>query len=176
MKHVLEASLLSLTFLAGVASAGSAQDLDDAAIAHIAVTANQLDITGAEQALARSSNDDVRAFARTMVRDHEGVIEQAVALAGRLGVTPRENDTSNALSEQAAGVRSALAGLHGDAFDRAYMENEVAYHEAVIAAVEDTLVPNTSNADLKRLLQGVVPALRAHLEHARQLNAGLTGR
>lgn len=176
MKHTLKVSLLSLAALAGAASAGSAQGLDDAAIAHIAVTANQLDITGAEQALARSSSDDVLAFARTMVRDHTGVIEQAAALAGRLGVTPRENETSAALSVRAAEVRSALAGLHGHAFDRAYMENEVAYHEAVIAAVEDTLVPNTSNGELKRLLQSVVPALRAHLEHARQLSAELDDR
>lgn len=154
----------------------SAQALDDAAIAHIAVTANQLDITGAEQALERTANDEVRAFAQTMIRDHQGVIEQAAALAGRLGVTPRDNETSRTLSTQAATIRTDLSALRGAAFDRAYMDNEVAYHQSVIEAVESTLIPNTSNGELRALLQAVVPALRAHLEHARMVRSGLSGR
>lgn len=167
---------LALAALAFPSEAVLAQALDDPAIAHIAVTANQLDITGAEQALERSSNDAVRAFAQTMIRDHTGVIEQAAALAQRLGVTPKDNATSQALSAQAAEVRRELATLRGAAFDRAYMENEVAYHEAVIAAVEETLLPNTSNGELRQLLQSVVPALRAHLEHARRLSNDLGDR
>lgn len=175
MKRPLRTLFLSLAALLVHASAASAQSLDDAAIAHIAVTANRLDITGAEQALEKSSNDEVRAFAQTMIRDHTGVIEQAAALATRLGVTPDDNETSQALAGQASAVRDSLATLTGAAFDRAYMQNEVTYHETVITAVEETLVPNTSNGELKELLQGVVPALRAHLEHARRLSADLGG-
>lgn len=176
MKRSLGSLLLPLAVLAVHAPPSPAQELDDAAIAHIAVTANQLDITGAEQALEKSMNDEVRLFAQTMIRDHRGVIEQAAALAERLGVTPADNETSQALAAQAADTRNDLAALQGASFDRAYMANEVAYHEAVIAAVEDTLVPNTSNAELKALLESVVPALRAHLEHAQRLSAALDGR
>lgn len=165
--------LLPLAMAALSASSAIAQSLDDAAIAHVAVTANQLDITGAEQALSKSSNPEVRQFAETMIRDHTGVIEQAAALAARLGVTPADNDISTALTANAAEVRARLAPMTSAAFDRAYMENEVAYHEAVIAAVEETLVPNTSNAELRKLLSSVVPALRAHLEHARSLSQKL---
>lgn len=175
MKHHRQMLFLILLALALPAPRLVAQDLDDAAIAHIAVTANQLDITAAEQALERSSHPGVRDFAETMIRDHTGVIEQAAGLAERLGVTPKDNGTSRALAAQATEARGRLAELHGAAFDRAYMENEVAYHEAVIAAVEETLVPNTSNAELKQLLQSVVPALRAHLEHARQLSREVGG-
>jgi putative membrane protein len=176
IKHTMGMALLHVAALALCATAATAQGPDDAAIAHIAVTANQLDVTGAEQALQRSSNEEVRAFAETMIRDHTGVIEQAAALAKRLGVTPRDNETSRALASQAARVRDDLAELRGSAFDRAYMENEVAYHETVISAIEQTLVPNASNAELKQLLEGVVPAFRAHLEHARRLGAELRGR
>lgn len=176
MKHPIGTLFLPLAALMFHAPTAVAQDLDDAAIAHIAVIANQLDITGAEQALERSSNDEVRAFAQTMIRDHTGVIEQAAALAERLGVTPEDNETSRALVSQADATRGDLAELRGAAFDRAYMANEVAYHETVITAVEETLVPNTSNGELKELLVSVVPALRAHLEHARRLSADLGGR
>ena len=175
MKHHRPKLLLTLLALSLPAPRLAAQNLDDAAIAHIAVTANQIDITAAEQALEESSHPRVRDFAETMIRDHTGVIEQAAALAQSLGVTPMDNETSRTLAAQASETRERLAELRGTAFDRAYMENEVAYHEAVIAAVEDTLVPNTSNAELKQLLQDVVPALRAHLEHARQLSREVGG-
>ena len=52
------------------------------------------------------------------------------------------------------------------AFDKAYIDNEVAYHKAVIDAVEGLLIPQSQNAELKKLLQDVVPALKAHLAHA----------
>ena len=173
MKRISGALSASLVALALTSVPGTAQDLDDAAIAHIAVTANQLDVTAGEQALEKTSNAEVRRFAETMIRDHNGVIQQAAALANRLGVSPRTNATSEALSSGAAEARARLGGLRGAAFDRAYMQNEVAYHEAVINAVEQTLIPNTRNGELKALLQNVLPALRAHLEHARDLRDAL---
>lgn len=147
--------------------------LNDAQIAHIAVTANQLDVMAARQALEKSTNAQVRSFAETMIRDHEGVIQKATALAGRLGVTPEDNETSHGLAASAKATRERLAGLSGAAFDEAFMANEVAYHEAVIEAVEGTLVPNTQNVELKQLLESVLPALRAHLAHAKRVAAEL---
>ncbi len=176
MKTTRRTILVAALAVAVHGSTLSGQELDDAAIAHIAVTANQLDITGAEQALEKSLNREVRRFASTMIRDHQGVIEQAAALATRLGVTPADNHHSRALADQATGVRRRLDALSGEAFDRAYMANEVAYHEAVIAAVEGTLVPNTSNAELRALLSNVLPALETHLDHARMLSHELSGR
>lgn len=151
------------------------QALNDAQIAHIAVTANQIDVTAARQALRRSDNAQVRGFAETMIRDHEGVIEKAAALAKKLGVTPEDNDTSQGLTASAHATLERLSGLSGAAFDRAYMDNEVAYHRAVINAVENTLIPNTENAELKQLLQSVVPALKAHLDHAEHVASALKG-
>ena len=156
-------------------SAPAPAALNDAQIAHIAVTANQLDVAAARQALDKSKNPAVRAFAETMVRDHEGVIKQAVALAKRLGVTPEDNDTSRSLTTSADATRERLSHLSGAAFDKAYMDNEVAYHQAVIDAVENTLIPNTQNAELKKLLESVVPALKAHLQQARTVVSGLKG-
>lgn len=176
VKNTLHALLLPMAMIATDLSPAAAQGLDDAAIAHIAVTANQLDVTAAEQALEKATDSAVRGFAETMIRDHRGVIGQAAALAERLGVTPKNNEHSRALSGQAAEVRAELAHLHGPAFDRAYMENEVAFHETVIHAVEQNLVPNTSNAELRQLLEAVLPALRTHLEHAKQLSAELNAR
>ena len=156
-----------------VAAAPAAPALDDASIAHIAVTANTIDADMGDLALEKSQNEQVRQFAQTMIRDHRGVNEQAVALATRLGVTPADNDVSRGLSSDAQTARTRIESLSGAEFDRAYMEREVAYHAAVLDALDQTLIPNATNAELRSLLETARGAVAAHLEHARSLSASL---
>src|SRR5215472_7736355 len=118
----------ALLLASGIAAAQGAKP-NDAQIAHIAYTAGQLDIQAAEQALQKSKNKDVLAFAADMERDHRAVNEKALALVKKLGVTPEDNDTSKSLSKQAADKRAELAKLNGKEFDKAYIDNEVAYHK-----------------------------------------------
>lgn len=148
-------------------------NLSDPEIAHVAVTANTIDVEMAEIAIERSSNEDVRAFARTMIADHTGVNEQAGALAGRLGVTPASNAVSRSLREGAASARRGLLNLTGTSFDRAYMDREVAYHEAVLGALDDLLIPSSANEELRDLLVRVRPAIAAHLERAVEIQTAL---
>jgi putative membrane protein len=164
-------AMLAGAALLATASPGPAQDAapSDAQIAHIAYTAGQLDIDAARQALERSRNVEVRAFAETMVRDHQAVNEQALALLRRLGVTPQQHPTSAALSSQAAAERQRLASLQGAAFDRAYAEREAAYHAAVNAVLRDTLIPTADNAELKALLEAGLALFTAHQRHAETL-------
>ncbi|MEJ8756159.1 DUF4142 domain-containing protein [Pontibacter sp. H259] len=167
--------LLSVTVLLLPASGQNTPKLSDAEVAHTAVTANQIDIDYAKLAKERSKNADVLKFAETMASDHKAVIDQAVALVTKLGVTPKENSVSKQLLADAEKTRKTLRTKSGAAFDRAYIDNEVAYHKAVIAAVEGLLIPESENAELKGLLQSIVPALNAHLEHAQMVQKQLNG-
>ena len=153
--------------------AAEASALTDPQIAHVAVTANTIDVETARLAESRTTTPEVRGFAQTMITDHTGVNEQASALAQRLGVTPEENQVSRSLRADAAAARSELEGLSGTAFDRAYVEREVAYHQAVLDALDQTLIPGAANEELRGLLQQVRPAIAAHLEHARSLQSSL---
>src|SRR3954466_8739275 len=121
--------------LAVAAAPAVAAGPNDAQIAHIAYTAGQIDIAAGRQALARSHDARVRAFAQEMVRDHKAVNDQALALVKKLGVTPQANPTSASLSNGAAAKLKQLARLRGHAFDRAYVQNEVAYHRTVNGAL-----------------------------------------
>lgn len=165
----LAALLAAVTMPVGV----SAQDLSDAEVAHVAVTANAIDVDLAKLALERGRSDQVKAFARTMVEDHTGVNEHAAALAKKLGVTPAANAVSASLQEGADAAKQKLRGLSGAAFDRAYMAREVEYHQAVLDAIDDLLVPTTENAELKGLIRTVRPAIAAHLERARGIQSSL---
>ncbi|MBP8823366.1 MAG: DUF4142 domain-containing protein [Flavobacteriales bacterium] len=160
-------SLFALSaFLYAGAFAQDAPKLSDPEIAHAAVTANQIDVDYAAIAKEKSTNKDVLHFAETMARDHTGVIKQATELAAKLGVTPEDNAMSKSLKEGEVKTTKMLRSLKGEAFDKAYIDNEVAYHKAVIDAVKNVLIPQTQNAELKNLLVSVAPVLDSHLTHA----------
>jgi putative membrane protein len=150
-----------------------AQGVTDPQIAHIVVTANQVDIDAGKVAESMGSHADVKAFGKQMVAAHTGVNEQAVALAKKLNVTPEDNPTSQSLKSGGEKNVANLKTLKGTAFDKAYIDNEVAYHQAVLDAVDKTLIPGAKNAELKALLVKVRPAFVAHLEHAKKLQSSL---
>ena len=126
MAFVRMAGGLALLVVATGSAWAQGSKLNDAQIAHIAYTADQIDIQAAQQALQKSNNNEVRAFAQDMVRDHTAVNEKALALVKKLNVTPEDNNTSQALSKQAAAKSAELAKLNGAAYDKAYINNEVA--------------------------------------------------
>jgi putative membrane protein len=167
--------LLAALALAAAPLSASAQASPptDAQIAHIAYTAGELDVAAGKQALAKSKNKAVREFAETMVRDHAAVNTQALALVKKLGVTPQANPISASLSADAAAKLSQYAKLDGAAFDRAYVQNEIAYHRTVNGALEATLIPTAQNPELKGLLQTGLTLFRAHQQHAEHLAAAV---
>jgi putative membrane protein len=155
------------------AAGASAQGVTDAQIASIVVTANQVDIDAGQVAKSMGSNAEVKKFADQMITDHTGVNKQAVALVTKLKVTPEDNPTSQSLKAGGEKNVSNLKTLKGAAFDKAYIDNEVAYHQAVIEAIDKTLIPGATNAELKALLVKVRPAFVAHLEHAKHVQSTL---
>ena len=161
----LGAAIAALTLLGGAALAQGAK-LTDPQIAHIAYTAGVLDVAAAKQALLKSGSKEVKQFAEDMVRDHEAVNKQALDLVKKLNVTPQDNDTSKALSKQAAEKYEQLAKLNGAAYDKGYIENEIAYHKQVNSALETQLIPSASNADLKGQRQTGLKIVQGHEQHA----------
>jgi len=163
------AALALVAANAGAATAGPT----DAQIAAIVVTANQVDIDAGKLAQSRAQSQEVKDFGQRMVTDHSGVNQSAVALVTKLHVKPEPNDTSKSLQKGGDDNLSALKQLNGAAFDKAYVDHEVTYHQAVLDALDQTLIPSAQNAELKALLVKVRPAFVAHLEHAKHLQASL---
>jgi putative membrane protein len=147
----------------------AADKLTDAQIAHIAYTAGQLDIAAGKQALQKANATEVRAFAQGMVSDHTTVNDQALALVKKLDITPAENATSQALTQEADLNRERIAKLSGAKFDKAYVDNEVAYHEEVNKALKEQLIPGAQNNELKAFLESGLKLFQSHQEHAEHL-------
>ena len=168
-------TLLALAFLAalGTSYAEQKSTVNDAQIAQIVVTANSIDIENGKIALGQSKTVGVDEFANLMIKDHTAVNNNATALVTRLGVKPEQSDTSKSLQSSADAEQAKLRGLKGHDFDKAYLENEVAYHKQVLGAITDVLIPNAQNAELKKMLVDVKPAFQAHLDHAEKTLADL---
>lgn len=175
MKLIPAIAVTCLTWtVAGAADPGSGPT--DPQIAAIVVTANQVDIDAGTLAKSKAQSADVKTFAQLMITDHTGVNKAATELVQKLHVTPAPSPTSESLQKGGDENLSALKALSGAAFDKAYVDHEVAYHEAVISAVDKTLIPSAQNAELKALLVKVRPAFVAHLEHAKHLQSELAAK
>jgi putative membrane protein len=173
MTMKLSLALLSAAAMLTAAPAIAADGPTDPQIAHIAYTAGNIDVAAGKQALAKTHNTAVRSFAQEMVRDHNAVNDKALALVKKLHVVPQDNPTSQSLTKAAAAERSKLAKLSGAAFDREYVNQEVAYHKTVNGALETTLIPNAKNGELKSLLETGLTLFREHQAHAEQVARGL---
>jgi len=171
MKKARLLAAVAVLTLTGPACADAASGPSDAEIAHIAYTAGAIDVAAGKQALAKSTNAAVRSFAAMMVRDHDAVNGQALALVKKLNVTPAPNGTSTALSSAAEATLKRLGTLDGAAFDRAYVDNEIAFHRTVTGALETQLIPAADNAELKELLETGLSLFREHQAHAEQAAA-----
>lgn len=167
------AIVLTVLVLQAQGNEANVSSFTDSEIAAIVVTANAADVENGELALTRTTNPAVRAFAQTMVTDHTAVNQQAADLVAKLGVTPAPSEASRDLAAATTAQRSALAVTPAADFDRAYVANEVAYHQSVLETLDQALIPAAENAELKALLVAVRPAFVAHLEHAKQLQASL---
>ena len=155
------------------AMGAKAQAPSDPQIVGIVVAANQIDINAGKLALAKSQNPEVRKFAQQMVDDHTSVQKSVFALGAKLHVKPADSPTEDALKKGAAESEAHLKTLSGAAFDRAYIDHEVAYHKQVIDAVKTTLIPDAQSAELKSALEGAAPMFQGHLEHAEHMQSSM---
>jgi putative membrane protein len=143
--------------------------MSDANIAAVVVAANKADVANGKEAKGKSKNPDVTAFAQQMITDHTASNNKATALAGKLKLTPEDNETSKSITAQQDSIRGSLKSMSGAAFDRAYIDNEVTMHQTVLDALDHTLIPSAQNAELKQLLTATRPVIAEHLDHAKKI-------
>lgn len=169
MRKLLASIAVTGMLFATQAFANDPAALSDVEIAHVAYTADNLDIRYAHLALAKSKNPEVQKFAKTMIRDHEAVNEQALALLAKLGAEAKDNFLSQKLNEDGEAIITKFSALSGAEFDRAYAENELAYHKAVNGLVGDVFIPNIDNAEVKALFVEGLKIFKAHEKHAEMM-------
>jgi putative membrane protein len=136
---------------------------------------DQIAINYAEMAKSKAKDKRVKDFAQQMITDHSAMQNSMRDLAAKLNVFPVDGQTSNSLKKQAQQTMLKLHRLKGKEFDKAYIDNEVAYHQRIINATKTVLIPNAQNAELKKALQDAEPLFESHLQHAQQVQSAIEG-
>jgi putative membrane protein len=158
------------------AAAPAAPAITDGNIVAIFVAANDADIKNGQQAKGKSKNKQVKDFADRMIQDHSAAKKEAQDLASRLNITADDNDTSKQLESDTDAMRDSLGKMTGSAYDKNYIDDEVAIHEKVLGALDNTLIPNAQNADLKSLLQHARDIVQSHLDHAKSIQTKMASK
>ncbi len=174
MSKILIIAAAAMLFLMNVhVHAASPDELNDLEIAHVAYTADSIDIRYAHLALAKSTNPAIHTFARTMIRDHSALNERALALLRKLGASAQDNFLSRQLNSQADKLVEEMSRLSSSDFDRRYAANELGYHRAVNRLVEKTFIPNLKNGEVKALFVLALEIFKAHEHHAEMMTTSL---
>jgi putative membrane protein len=146
--------------------------LSDPNIVYILDQANASDSARGHLAQTKGTSADVKNFGKLMVGEHHALRLQGQQLAKKLNVTPQAppNDQSEA---QAKTEMDSLSKLpKGKAWDKAYIDYEVNYHQAVIETATKALAA-AQNQELKDLIQRAAPVLQKHLDRAKAIQTKL---
>lgn len=123
-----------------------------------AASSGMFEVQSSELALERAGSDEVKDFARMMIRDHGELNEQLKAVAATRGLTvPAE------IAGPPAQHMEAVMGAEGDRFDQAYLDHQVQAHAEAIALFEPW-AEQTDDTDVAALAQKAVQHIRTHQE------------
>ena len=152
--------LLSMACVSSTAVAATA--LDDATIFAIFDQANSADIWTGRLGIKYGHSEEVRKLGLMVATDHVAVQQMGRDLAKKLGIIPLPpaNDKS---AEQLAETVALLQSKSGVEFDRAYLHHEILFHQSVISAINNTLLPAIKNDEFKKLIKKVLPGFEHHL-------------
>lgn len=175
MKKLLIGLTMSAALLTSPVLANDPAALTDVELAHVAYTADNIDIAYAAIAMVKSQNPAVLKFAQSMMSDHTAVNEQALALLKKLGAQPKDNFLSQTLTKNSSDIMSKLSSLEGAEFDKFYAENELAYHKAVNDLMVNAFIPNIENAEVKKLFKAGLEIFKQHEAHAEKMVKAVNG-
>ena len=149
----------------------SAAGPTDAQIEKIVVTSNNVEIDMSKLAKDHAQNKDVKKLAEHMISDHEKWNKEADSLAKKIKTAPEESADSRAVEADGKRIMDRLSALQGNDFDKAYTEEGVKFHQGVLKAIDQKLLPNAKNGDLKKMLEKTRPKVQAHLDHENKVRS-----
>jgi putative membrane protein len=146
--------------------------LTDANIVYILDQANAADSARGVLAQSKGTSADVKSFGKLMVGEHHALRAEGQALAKKLGVTPEAPAGDQSEAQAKAEMDSLTAMPKGASWDKAYIDYEVGYHQALMQSATQALAA-AQNPELKALIQKAAPVVQHHLDRAQEIQKKL---
>ena len=160
---------------AGLLSVGSAlaQALAEPQITKVMKEANEAEVDAAKLAKKRANNDQVKAFAKKMIDEHEKNEKDVKKVADKKDIGMDRSDASKALHEQAEEQLKGLKKAKDADFDRAYITNQVAMHQDLLNKIDNEFLPAAKTPALKEYLSATREHVKAHLDEAKAIESSI---
>ena len=119
----------------------------------------------------RATHPDVKAFAQTLVRDHQAASDELrrIATTANPGFDATIGEEAR---EELTELREEMAKLTGADFDRRYIDEMIDDHQEAVDDLQDK-AQNASHPEVKAWASKTLPTVRQHLERARSLKTTL---
>jgi len=149
--------------------------LNDGQVAMASDVAHNMAIEQARIVYAKTKDPRVKEYAQIILADHARAQQRETAILLELRASPEESDLSTELGIDAGKTLYELRDSGTGPVDRTYMESQVPAQEKLLKVLDEKLVPNASNADLRRELEAFRARVKVHLERAREIKQALEG-
>lgn len=168
LKHI--SLLAAAAFALCVANAAYSADRTDAISAEDFVEEASAkgiaEIETAKLALEKTSNQEIKTFAQSMIDDHRKANTKLGQLASKKDL--EVSDDAELLNQ----AKAMVLKLRGeDSFDKAYMNNQVLAHKQTIELFHRA--SNSDDPEIAAFAKETLPKLQHHLKMAEQINAKL---
>lgn len=174
-KSLLFSTLFTLVGSLAFASDNKPLKPTEGQISAILTTANEGEIKAAQLAEKKGVDKEVKDFAAMMIKEHEKNLEDAKALSKKNNIKPDPSSSLVAdLKKASASQEAELNKQKGPEFDRTYINQQVAVHTTLLDDLNNKLIPNAQNSDLKNHLENTKSHVEAHLVRARNIQTRLT--
>lgn len=147
--------------------------LTDHQIREVLEEANDAEIDAAKMAKKETKNKEVRDFANHMIVEHEKNLKETKKIAKKNNIHGKDSEMSDAVEADAKNKKKMLKEQKGPAFDKMYMEQQVAMHTQLLNDLDQKFIPSATNTEFKSHLQMTREHVSKHLEQAKTLQAKL---
>jgi putative membrane protein len=155
--------------LGGPETAKTEKPLSDAEVIGVVIAANQGELDMAELALKKAATPDVKKFAMVMKSTNRSELEKDKALEKKAKIEGATSDDATSLKTDTEMAKGALEMKDGKAFDRAYLDSQMKKAKEVLAVIDNRLLPNAANDELKTMLGDMRKAVADRLAKAEKL-------
>jgi putative membrane protein len=147
--------------------------LQDPEIAQILMAINKGEIDGAQIADSKLQNQNVKTYAKKMISEHKKNSRTTEDLVDKANFDSKEGETAKALKNEMKSSNDSLKSTDKAGMDKAYLAQQVMMHEKALKTIEDSLLPNVQDANLRAHLEATRTHVKGHLDEARSLQTSV---
>ena len=169
LASLASAALTLFFFSSGFAAQSNGNKLNDAQIAYAYFALNTADVELGELASRKTTEKVFLAYADRIVKEHKALDEKLLIPVKRQNLIPAESNVSKSIKEEKDKNIKRLSLLNGRQFEKEFLNFEIAFHQKALDIVQNILLKDATNEEIKSEIRRSKIILSGHLEGAKSI-------